>query len=438
MNIKKNFSIFAFVTYLLMPHAASALTKAKQFTLDNGLKVIYMELNNLPIVKVNLSLRGGSIWELPEKAGVTSITMEMLDQGTANRSALDIAKKLDFVGASLSAAAGRDFSSVSLSVLSHDFDLGMDILSDVVLHPSFPEKEMERVKKETLSAIEKKKEDPHSIAGEKLDKIIYGSSSSNYARPLEGYSETVKVLTRKDVFRFYKKAFRPSLTTIVVVGDVKEAVVREKLGKLFGSWKETEAIKMPKPKIQSYTPQNVKIEKDLTQTTIMLGHPGMTRDNPDYYSNYVMNYIMGGGGFSSRMMKNVRDNYGLVYTVYSYFMARYYGGAFSVFAQTKNKTKEQALNLIKEEIARMQESPVKQSELEDAKSYIIGSFPLKLDTTDKIASYLAYINQYHLGLDYFKTFPEKIKQVTLEDVKKAAQKYLHPNSLSTVLVGGKS
>jgi len=284
--------------------------------------------------------------------------------------------------------------------------------------------------------IEKKEEDPHSIASEEFDKIIYGSS--NYGRPLDGYKETVKTITRDDVLEFYKKAFRPSLTTIVVVGDVEEGVVREKLGKLFGNWEESELLKLQKPASHMYTPRDVAIEKDLTQTTIMLGHPGMKRDNPDYYPNYVMNYIMGGGGFSSRMMKNVRDNYGLVYTVYSYFMSRYYGGAFSVFAQTKNKTKKQALNLIKEEIARMQENPVKKSELDDAKSYIIGSFPLKLDTTDKIASYLAYINQYHLGLDYFKTFPEKIKQVTLEDVKRTAQKYLHPNSLSTVLVGGKS
>jgi len=436
MSIKKKISIFAFIVCLVMPYTASALTKAKQFTLDNGLKIIYMGLHNLPIVKVNLSLRGGSIWELPEKAGVTSITMDMLDQGTANRSALQIAKKLDFVGASLSTSAGRDFSSISLSVLAHDFDLGMDILSDVVLHPSFPEKELERVKKETLSAIEKKKEDPHSVANEEFDKIIYGSS--NYGRPLEGYTETVKLITRGDVLRFYKKAFRPSLATIVVVGDVEEGVLRKKLGKLFGSWKKSKLVKLQKPASHIYTPRDVAIEKDLTQTTIMLGHPGMTRDNPDYYANYVMNYIMGGGGFSSRMMKNVRDNYGLVYTVYSYFMARYYDGAFSVFAQTKNKTKKQALNLIKEEIARMQESPVKKSELEDAKSYIIGSFPLKLDTTDKIASYLAYINQYHLGLDYFKTFPEKIKQVTMQDVERAARKYLHPNSLSTVLVGGKS
>jgi len=433
--MKRKILILAAFSILLNTYPSYALTKAKEFTLQNGMKIIFMEIHNLPIIKVNVGLRGGTFWEKGESVGSAAITMQLMDQGTKTRSALQIAKSLDFVGASLSASAGKDFSTITLSTLSKDIDLGLDILSDVMLHPSFPQKEVERLKKETISMIEKKKEDPSSVASEIFSRTVY--SLPNYKRPLEGYTQSVEKIKRNDVIAYYKKAFRPNLTTIVVVGDIKEDVLREKVQKLFGGWQGSD-VHMPELfKENDYTPKNIKIEKDLTQTTMFIGHPGIKRENPDYYAVYVMNYIMGGGGFSSRMMQNIRDNHGLVYTIYSYFSSKYYGGAFFIFAQTKNKTKEKALKLIKEEINEMKNNGVSEPEIRDAKSYIIGSFPLKLDTMSKIASYLTYIEQYHLGLDYFETFPKRVKKVTVEDIKRVAKKYLKPENMSTVLVGGK-
>ncbi len=438
-NKKMRLKNICFVVVLSMlmlpvPNSSYAIPMAKEFTLDNGLKVIYLELHSLPILRVSLGFRGGTLWESEEKAGLGAITFRMLDQGTSSKSALDIANKIDFVGGTLHASAGKDFSTVELSVLSKDKELGLEILSDILLNPTFPENELKRIKKEAISIIKGKNEDPGTIARERFNKIIY---RDHYSRPLEGNIKSVEKITRDDLLRFYKRVLRPQLATLVVVGDIDEKYLREKLSGLFSSWQRSE-LSIPKELEQKvYVPKKVRIEKELAQTTVILGHTGMKRDNPDYYATYVMNYILGGGGFASRMMQKIRDEKGLVYSVYSYFSSMYYGGGFYVFAQTKNKTAKEAVQLINAEIRRIIKDGVKDSELADAKSYIMGSFPLKLDTTSKIASYLSYIEEYNLGLDYFEKFPEKIRAVTARDIVNVAKKYLHPNKISEVIVGGK-
>ena len=204
----------------------------------------------------------------------------------------------------------------------------------------------------------------------------------------------------------------------------------------FKDWAKKGIAEKPLPAIKPVVgPKVIKIDKDLTQANIVLGHLGIKRENPDFYAVSVMNYILGGGGFASRMMDNIRDNKGLSYDVHSFFLANKYGGSFQAGLQTKNRTAHIAVAEILKEMERMRSEPVTDKELSDAKSYLTGSFPLRIDSNSKIASFLVAVEFYGLGLDYVDRYKELIESVTRDDVLRVAKKYLHTKDYVLVLVG---
>lgn len=425
------------VVFLLLVLAAfptvAAEPLAKRVVFDNGLTLLVSEKRTLPIVRVNVLVRAGSVLEPREKAGLASLVAELLVQGTRRRSASQISEEIEFVGGSLESEGESDYASLALSVLKKDLDLGLDLLADVLLNPAFEEQEIQRKVKEVLAAIRKKEEEPGQVAGEAFDEIIFGNHP--YGRPVEGTEESLKLMTREDIQQFYATYYRPERTIVAVVGDVGFEEVVTKLRALFASWNRGDAQEKP---LQAPPPLDglkvKKVNRGLTQASIVLGHLGVSRDNPDYYALQVMNYILGGGGFASRLLGNIRDEKGWAYSIYSQFDARLHQGPFVVSLQTKNETAQPAIQEVLKEIRRIREEPVSESELEEAKAYLIGSFPLRLDTNAKIAQLLTGIELFGLGLDYMDRYPKLIGSVTREEVLRVARQYLDPERLALVVV----
>lgn len=431
----KRFILFIILTVVCqLPQISSAAELiGKRIPLENGMVLLLSEKHDIPMITVSMAIKAGSTAEPEDKPGLASITASLLMQGTSRRSAGRINSEIDFIGGSLSVAGGNDFASASLRVLKKDIRTGFDLLSDVLMNPVFDQKEIDRKVKETLAEIQRQKEEPGIVAGEAFTKAVYGRHA--YGRTNDDVAAYLPKLTRQDIFNFYTARYSPNRTIIAVVGDVNEKEIIALLQEYFKGWKRSDQP-LPASVPPSVIEKTVvhKINKNITQANIDMGNIGISRENPDFYAVMIMNYILGGGGFSSRLMDNIRDNKGLAYDVHSVFSAQKEPGAFSVSIQTKNESANEVIAETLKEIRRIQTETVSDKELADAKAYFTGSFPLKMDTYAKIAGILTSIEIYNLGLDYPQKYSALINAVTREDIKRVAKQYLHPDSLVIVVV----
>lgn len=428
------FSLFAgFLLFFDSPAHADALAVREE--LPNGLVLLHSEKRALPIVKVVLAIKAGSIAETHDRAGLANLTADLLNEGTDKRSSREISEAIEFVGGSLGTSGGSEYITATLSVLKKDLDLGFDLMSDIILNPAFREEEVKRRKAIIRSSIIQQKEDPGMVAEKAFMKAVFGEKNP-YGWPTEGTEESIDNITRQDIIDFHGTWYAPNNAIMSVVGDISSDELRTLLNKYFGSWRKKEVRAR-----QAFAPGSgngpaiIKINKEITQTNIILGHSGLTRENPDYYAAIVMNYILGGGGFASRLMDNIRDNKGLSYDVHSLFAANKYAGSFRAELQTKNETANTAIEEILREMNRIMTEPVSDRELEDAKSYLTGSFPMRIDSNSKIAGFLIAVEFFDLGLGYVDNYRGLINSVTKEDVLRVAKKYLDTRDYVLVVVG---
>ena len=415
--------------------ASMAAMVPKRTVLNNGLVLLTSEQRALPMVSIELLIDAGSRNEPAAQAGLANLTSKLLTHGTQKHNATQISETLDFMGASLSAGAGEDVATVSMTVLKKDLAAGLELLAEVLTQSNFPQPEIDRQKQAVIASIRAREEDPGAVAGTAFAAALFPKSS--YGRPVEGTEASVKGLQQKSLQEFFSRTYRPNRAIIAVVGDVAEQEIAQALNKAMKGWGKGAPGTRPSPPAEIGKSKTVHINKDLTQANLVLGHNGVARGNPDYYAIQVMNYILGGGGFSSRAMDSIRNERGLAYSVYSYFGAEKSHGSFQFVMQTKNETALEAIQIASEEMRRMREQPVSEQELNDAKDYLIGSFPLRFDTNRKVASFLAQVEYYELGLDYPERYAELIRKVTRDDVLRAAKQYLHPEELITVIVANR-
>jgi zinc protease len=385
------------------------------------------------MVMVTLIIKAGQINETREKAGLANLSAELLTEGTKNRNSKEISEEIDFIGASLDASAGNDYTSVTLSVLKKDVQKGFQLFSDILLNPTFPQAEIDRKRERLKGSLRQREEDPSFLAERAFKKEVFGEHP--YGRIIEGSSETLDNITREDLVRYYSDTFLPNNAILSVVGDITPDELTALMKHYLGEWKQAGSlsrslIRLDEQKIRKV----VKIDKDLTQANIILGNLGISRENPDYYAVAVMNYIFGGGGFSSRLMQSIRDKMGLAYDVHSFFAAYKEEGIFQIGLQTKNESANTAIDEIIRQIERIKKEKVSDDELGDAKSYLTGSFPRRLDTNRKIADFLASVEFYNLGLDYATKYPDYINSVTKEDILRVAKKYLTTENYVLVVV----
>ncbi len=426
------------ISVLMVCLCSSAVLAAdivpSKFTTPNGITVVVLEQHFLPIVEVHALIKTGSSQDPPEKAGLANLVASLLDEGTTTRSSKQLAEQIDFVGGALEIKASEDFTTASARILQKDIDLGFTLLADTLQHPAFQKTEFERIRSQILGEMASDNDDPGHVAMKAFNQLVFHGHP--YRWPLNGTEESLSRINLTDVVNFYTKEYTPGQTILTVVGAVTAEQVTELVQIHFGAWK-----KSPSPTRATKKPSRVDrktmqlIEKDLTQSNVILGHGGISRTNPDFYAITVMNHILGAGGFSSRLMDSIRDRQGLVYGIMSHFDARLMPGSFWVNFQTRTEATNQAIQSVLAEIKSIRESPVSDQELSEAKSFLVGSFPLRFDSTAKLAQVLAQVEFYGLGFDYFSQYPKWIDQVTKEDVQRVAKQYLNPQHYALVVVG---
>jgi zinc protease len=426
-------SLWVFLALVRGPVSAEAGMTAKRTVLNNGMVLLTSEQRALPMVSIELLIETGSRYEPADQAGLANLTSKLLIYGTKQRTAVQISDTLDFIGASLEAGSGQDTTSVSMTVLKKDLTTGLELLADVLTQSTFPQAEIDRQKQAIIASIRAAEEEPGIVAAKAFAAALFPDSP--YGRSVEGNEASVKALQQKSLRDFFARNYRPNRSIIAVVGDVSEQEIAKALNGALRNWAKGE------PSGQELVPAKIgeskvlRLNKDLTQANIILGHNGVARGNPDYYALQVMNYVLGGGGFSSRAMDSIRNERGLAYSVYSYFAAEKSHGVFEFIMQTKNETAVEAIRIATEEMRHVREQPVTEQELNDAKDYLIGSFPLRFDTNRKVAGFLSQVEYFKLGLDYPDRYADLIRKVTRDDVQRVAKQYLQPERLITVIVG---
>jgi zinc protease len=425
----------AFCSLILISVAtqAEASLNIKREVIGNGLTLLIVERHHLPIVKVSVGIKAGSLREPAEKSGLANLVAELLTHGTKSRTAADINDEVEFIGASLSGSGGDDFITVNLSVLKKDIELGFDLLSDVIINPLFPAIEMDKKKERIKARLKAQEEEPGFVASREFKKAVFGTHP--YGRLISGSEETLNAIKMSDLVKFHQKYYVPNKAIMSVVGDVTAGEVKDLLRKYFSVWKLKEIADEPAEDLTiERGRETILVDKDLTQATIMLGHVGIKRADPDYYAVSVMNYILGGGGFASRLMQNIREEKGLVYDVRSFFSADKYSGSFRISLQTKNESANTAIEEILKELKKIMEDSVNDMELADAKAFLTGSFPMRIETSQRIASFLVAVEYYEVGIDYIDKYPEHINKVSKEDVLRVANEHLDTEKFVLVIV----
>lgn len=414
--------------------AEAATQLAHREVLANGLVLLVAERPAVPIVVVRVWQPAGAAYDPPDRAGLANLTGAVLTRGAGQRTGKQIDEAIEFVGGSLEAGAGRDGLIVSLSVLARDLDLGFDLLRDVVLAPTFPDDEVKRQRAEIQAAIKRSEDNPETVASRALTRLVFPGHS--YGHPVEGTIESVGRLTRDDVTRFYRDHARPDTTIVAVVGAITVDEARRAIAARFGGWPRPDGATAASPTVASpAAPGSETIARRLTQATIVLGRQAVNQRDPDYYPLAVAAYVLGGGS-ASRLYGRVREEGGLAYSVFAWLSPGRYGASFNVSAQTRNAEVSRVTEILRDELARIAREPVSDRELALAKDYLIGSFPLRLDTSAKVADFVVGVESMGLGLDYADRYRERIARVSGADVRRVAAKFLLPTTFSRVVVAG--
>jgi zinc protease len=410
-----------------------AMPPVDRLSLPNKMVLLLSEEHSLPFVTLQLVIDGGSRQDPKGKEGLAYLTVKGLLLGTSKQDVVALHEALDFIGASLNVSANKDYASISLRVLKKDLGKGLGLLADTIKNPAFPQEELQKEINKILGAIQSSEEDPNEVAEKVFHKTLF--LDSPYGHPVEGMKESVPGITREDVIRFYNAFYLPNNAALSIVGDITLQEVKAQIIPLFAEWPERP---ISKPKVNHEFAKKggiVRVNRDLAQATIIIGGIGVDRSNPDYYALTVMNYILGGGGFGSRLMDEIRVQRGLAYSVGSYFDSMKFQGAFQVVLQTKNASAREAIALALKQVEQLRKEPVSAEALQRAKNYLIGSFPMRFDTQGKLVNFLTQVEYFGLGLDYPEKYLSLIQSVSREEVLRVAQRYLHPEQSIQVIVG---
>ena len=400
-----------------------------------GSRVFFVESRELPMVDIRVLFDAGTLRETAGKNGLAVLVNNLLDEGAGGLDATGISFEFERLGARYSADSGYDYASVSLRSLSDPALLAPALvnLGRVIAEPAFPAKAVERQKQRLQLGIRRKQQVPAEIARDAYLAAIY--QDHPYALPSEGTLESVAQLSRQDIVEFHRDFYGAGNARLVIVGDVSKEQAAELAEQLTGELPQGREL-APLPAVKRLEQdREIRIEHPSSQVHILLGQPGIKRGDPDYFPLYVGNHILGGGGFVSRLYEEVREKRGLSYGAYSYFSPRRGLGPFTASLQTRADQQAQALQVMRETIRTFIDKGPTPEELEAAQQNISGGFALRLDSNSKILGYIAMIGFYDLPLNYLDTFIDKVNALTIEEIRDAFKRRLHPEQFVTVLVG---
>ena len=416
------------------PLPALKLPQIQKRTLSNGVPVWVVELHKVPVVHVTLAVKSGSGADPRGKYGIANLTAEMLDEGAGQRNALQVADAIDYLGASLSTSSTSDASFVDLHVPVARLGDALPIMSDVALHPSFPDQELQRAREELLTSLVQAQDDPASLIQFAFPRLVFGPQH-RYGTVSIGTAAAVKGFSVADLRQFHAQHYVPSNAVIIVTGDVTPATAVARLEAAFGAWKGTAAPRTAVPAAPQLTARRIYLvdKPGAAQSQIRIGWVGVPRATPDYFALRVLNTILG-GSFTSRLNQNLREEHGYSYGASSSFDMRSAAGPFYAAAGVQTDKTSEALTEFFKELDAIRK-PIPAEEIEKAKNYLALLLPRTFETTESLAGSLAQVFVYNLPADYYATYTDRIRAVTPADVQRAAERYIQPDKFAIVIVG---
>jgi zinc protease len=403
--------------------------------LDNGITVIIATVTKLPLVSVATVIDATATLDPKGKEGIAELTAQALREGTAERNGVQLALDLEKLGTSLEAGADWDSTIASMTVLKGNLKSAFSIFAEALESPAFREEDIERLKAERLAERIQILDEPRGLADESFSRFLY-QESARYSAPMSGNTRSVSAITRNDVQAFYRENYSPDATTVILAGDLTIDEGIELVGSVLGNWKgkrKAQKVEADQPARKSRAVE-VIAKQDAAQSELRIGHIGVPRTHPDYFSIVVMNAVLG-GLFSSRINLNLREAHGYTYGASSYYDWRRQSGPFVISTAVQSEVTAAAINETLKEIDGMREREIGEDELTLATSYLEGVFPIRYETTSAIAGALASMVTFGLPENYFDTYRQKIAAVTTQDVLAAAKKYVKPEELQVTVVG---
>ena len=408
--------------------------------LSNGMTLYLLEDHELPLFNINGLIKTGNIYDPADKVGLASICAGVMRTGgTVAREPDMLNEALESMAASVEVGMSREYGTVNLSTLAEDIEKGLEIFADVLRNPAFREEKLELRKQQAVEGIRRRNDNPIQLAWRNFSALLYGTD-----HPFGWYSEIegIESITVEDLKAFHAKYYQPDNMMLAITGDFDTETLIPQLEKVFAGWESTEIAFPDVPTVDATLEPSVNyIFKDLPQSVMLIGHFGIKRtpDFPDYFALRVMNDILGEGGFTSRLMREVREKHGLAYMVGSIMQTTYYTnpGEWFAYSQTRTDKTAEAISLIIDVVKGLRDTPVPEAELQRTKDSLINSFVFGFESSSQIAFQQMMLAYRDFAPDFLETFTDNIAKVTAEDVQAVAQKYLHPDALTIVAVGNK-
>jgi zinc protease len=417
-----------------LPPRALQLPNAVETTLENGLGVVVISDVRLPLVSYRLALRSGDAHDPQGIPGLTDVLTGLLTEGTVSHTIREIADQVAKMGATLSAGANSDYSTIAASSLTKFGDQIFELLADVTLNPVFPDNEVKLIKENTKESLRQQRAQPSFLASEMVSRIIFGDHPySNIAPTLESLDAT----SREKVVAFHRSRFVPNNAVLVVAGDIEADALTNRAESLFADWqaRELQPDNFPSPPRRSSRSAYLVDRPGSAQSNIVVANGcGITRTSPDYFPMLLMHTVLGANA-SSRLFMNLREEKGYTYGAYSSLDARRTAGSFRVSAEVRTPVTGDSLKEFFYELDRIRNEPVSQKELDDAKSYLTGVFPIRLETQEGLIEQIVQIKMLGLPDDYLQTYRQQIQDVTVDAVQRVANKYIRPDEAAIVIVG---
>jgi zinc protease len=413
------------------------LPAIQEFTLTNGLRVLVMEKRDLPLVQLNVLVNAGSVHDAAASSGVASLTAAMLDEGAAGRSALDIADAFEVLGARFGVGAGAHTASMTLRAPTARLAAALELASDVLLRPDFPEEELDRLRLDRLTSLVRRHDEPGAIASTLADHTLFGPAHP-YGRSGFGTDASLRAITTAQLRAFHERHYLPNKATAVLVGDIDVATARQLLESAFGEWARRAALDTDvatAPQVQGRTIYIVD-KPGSAQSVVQLGRIGVPRSSRDYYALEVMNVILG-GSFTSRLNQNLREDKGYTYGASSGFGYMPVAGPWSASAAVQTNATGPAIAEFMNELRGMHQ-PIPDEEVDRARNFLAMRYPAGFQSVAGIAGRIADMVQYGLPRSYFNEYVDNVLAVTRADVERVARQYIDPENIAIFVVGDRA
>ena len=416
-----------------LPSRPIAIPTPRETVLSNGLSLVVVEDNRLPLISYRLAFRVGGAFDPPSLPGLTDLLAGLLPEGTESRTSKEIAEEVARMGASLSAGANSDYTLVAGSALTQFNDPILDLIAEVMLEPSFPENEVELAKQNTKESLRQQRAQPSFLASEMVSRVMFGEHPYSVVAPTP---ESIDRSSREEFVKFHRTKFVPNNAVFIVVGDVHHEEMVRRVESLFSTWEQGENLvaNFPRPPARTKRTAYLVDRHGSAQSNIVIANLGITRTSPDYFPMLLMHTVLGATA-SSRLFMNLREDKGYTYGAYSNLDARRSAGTFRATAEVRTQVTGDSLKEFFYELDRIRKEPVTEKEIADAKSYLTGVFPIRLETQEGLTDQLVQIKMLNLPDDYLQTYRDRVQAVTIEEIQRVAAKYVRPDEAALVVVG---